>query len=65
MDFHKVFGHLDGIPVMNYEQAKCITRFILDNKCCSILELGFKHGVSTCYMAAALDELKCGNHYNN
>jgi predicted O-methyltransferase YrrM len=61
MKIEKVLSHVDGIPVMNYEQAKTITDFILKNQCRSILELGFKHGVSTCYIAGALDELGEGS----
>ncbi len=44
------------IPYMTVEQAKDMTDFILKNRFRNILELGFEHGVSTCYIAAALDE---------
>jgi predicted O-methyltransferase YrrM len=57
----KVLHHVDGIPVMSYAQAKTITEFILSNQSRSILELGFKHGVSTCYIAGALEELGGGS----
>jgi predicted O-methyltransferase YrrM len=52
-DVKKVVG---DTPHMTLEQANVITEFIADNKLGNILELGFKHGVSTCYMAAALAE---------
>jgi len=34
--------------------------FIISNKCENILELGFENGTSTCYMAAALEEIGKG-----
>lgn len=40
---------------MSLEQGKAITRFIREQGIHDILELGFYHGVSTDYMAAALD----------
>jgi predicted O-methyltransferase YrrM len=53
---------LAGIPHMTLPQATAVTELILDNKFQSILELGFRHGVSTCYMAAALRELGEDGH---
>ncbi len=41
-------------PHMTRMQADQITQFITGNRIRSILELGFKHGVSTSFMAAAL-----------
>ena len=52
---------LTGIPHMTVAQAKVITDIILENHFHSILELGFRHGVSTCYMAGAIDELGHGH----
>ncbi len=43
-------------PHMSFEQAQVITDFIQQNDIVDILELGFASGVSTCYMAAALQE---------
>ena len=48
-------------PYMTFEQAEAITNFITDKHVETILELGFAHGVSTCYMAAALSELGRGS----
>jgi len=45
---------------MSFSQAQTITSIIIENGFENILELGFRHGVSTCYMAAALDELHNG-----
>jgi predicted O-methyltransferase YrrM len=41
-------------PHMDPAQGKQITDFILENGVTDILELGFRHGVSTAYMAAAM-----------
>ena len=43
-----------GTPHMTPEQGERISQFILENGITDILELGFRHGVSTTYMAAAL-----------
>jgi predicted O-methyltransferase YrrM len=41
-------------PHMTAAQGERITSFILENQISDILELGFRHGVSTAYMATAL-----------
>ncbi len=46
---------------MRDHQAQLMTELIHENKSKSILELGFKHGVSSCYIAAALDSLGDGH----
>jgi predicted O-methyltransferase YrrM len=46
---------VDGLPFMKLEQAERITSLMLANGSTDVIELGFFHGVSTCYMAAALD----------
>jgi predicted O-methyltransferase YrrM len=43
-------------PHMTRTQAERMTEFIWENDISDILELGFRHGVSTTYMAAALAE---------
>ena len=45
---------------MDITQAETITNIILENNFNNILELGFAHGVSSSYMAGALDELGSG-----
>lgn len=49
------------IPHMTINQAERITQLVIENNFSSILELGFRHGVSTCYLAAAVDEIGGGN----
>jgi len=46
---------------MSFEQAQKMAQFIRDHNIKDILELGFRYGVSTCYMAATLDELGGGH----
>jgi predicted O-methyltransferase YrrM len=61
MKIDEIKQHVQGIPYMDADRAKVITDIILENRFQSLLELGFRHGVSTCYMAGALDELGSGN----
>jgi predicted O-methyltransferase YrrM len=44
------------LPHMTLERAEVITTLIREHEVRDVLELGFCHGVSTCYMAAALEE---------
>lgn len=60
MDIEVIKRKVDGIPHMDFSQATRIRELIIENKFANILELGFRHGVSTCYMAGALDELGFG-----
>lgn len=57
MKLEQVADHVGELPYMRFKQAKKIQKIITKYDCRSILELGFFHGVSTVYMAAALDEL--------
>lgn len=52
----EVQKRVGNIPHMSFSQAETITDFIQKHKIQSVLELGFRHGVSTCYIAAALDK---------
>ena len=60
MEIKEIKTKVDGIPHMTFAQAKAMTDIVLENKPRHILELGFRHGVSTCYMAGALDEIGQG-----
>jgi predicted O-methyltransferase YrrM len=57
---HKVKQIVGYTPYMRLEQAYRITDFINEKKIKDVLELGFAHGVSTCYLAAALEEVGDG-----
>lgn len=61
MKLEEIKTKVEGIPHMTVQQAHAITDVIMENKFQNILELGFRHGVSTCYMAGALDTLGGGN----
>jgi len=61
MEFEKINEFLEGIKWMDSKQGKKIYNFIIEKKIKNILELGFYKGKSTCYMAAALDELGSGS----
>ena len=47
---------LNDIFGMSLGQAKYLERFITSKKLSNLLELGFAHGVSSCYMATILKE---------
>ncbi len=47
---------LGDLPFMTLQRAEAMTRLIHDNEVRDVLELGFCHGVSTCYIAAALEQ---------
>ncbi|HYG22023.1 MAG TPA: glycosyltransferase family 29 protein [Verrucomicrobiae bacterium] len=54
LENHDVKRLLARTPHMNLEQANRMTSFMTEHRVEKVLELGFAHGVSTCYMAAAL-----------
>ena len=61
MKFKDVLAELEGIPFMEPDRAESLYEFIIKNELCDCLELGFAHGVGSCYVAAALDELGRGS----
>lgn len=60
MDFESVAGALQGVPVMSPEQGKRVYDHLKETGARDVLELGTAHGVSSCYMAAAVEEM--GGH---
>ncbi|NIR32328.1 MAG: class I SAM-dependent methyltransferase [Gammaproteobacteria bacterium] len=60
MKFEATRSLLEGIPYIKPERAKALYDFVLEAKPSTCLELGFAHGASSCYIAAALDELGRG-----
>lgn len=60
MKFDKIKGILKGIPHTPPEDGLILYNLVLENKLQNIIELGFQHGVSTLYMAAAMDEMGSG-----
>lgn len=61
MDFDPVAARLEGVKFMPPRNGRMLYDWILEQRPRAILEIGFAHGVSTCYMAAALDELGRGH----
>lgn len=61
MLFKTIQSHLEGIRFITPEQGKILYDFILEKKPLECLELGFAYGTSSCYIAAALDELGQGH----
>jgi predicted O-methyltransferase YrrM len=57
MDFDTVARALDGLPYTSVAKGKALYDLVLERRPKVILELGFAHGVSTCYFAAAAEEL--------
>lgn len=60
MKFKQIAQYLEGIPYTQKERGKLLYDHIITKKPNRCLELGFAHGVATCYMAAALHELGSG-----
>lgn len=61
MNLLKVKQIVGDLPFMSLEKARIMGDFIYNHNITNILELGFFHGVSTCYMAAALEEIEQGS----
>ena len=61
MKYETIRSHLEGIPFMDPDRAEVLFNFVLQKKPSECLELGFAHGASSCYIAAALEELGRGH----
>jgi predicted O-methyltransferase YrrM len=59
--FEDTHSLLQGIPYIKPERARMLYDFVLEARPHRCLELGFAHGASSCYIAAALDELGDGH----
>jgi predicted O-methyltransferase YrrM len=55
--FEDVDAAVSHTKFMTTKQGQTVYRFIIENRLGRVLELGFAHGKSTCYLAAAVDEL--------
>ncbi|MGI9510294.1 MAG: class I SAM-dependent methyltransferase [Geminicoccaceae bacterium] len=49
-----IHRHVANLPFMRLKQAKELVAFLHREKLTKVLELGFYHGVSSCYFAAAM-----------
>jgi len=61
MKFDEIADILRDIPYTRPKQGKILYDFVCEIGSKDILELGCAHGVSTCYLAAALDECGTGS----
>jgi len=61
MNFERVASMLEGIPHIQPRRGRLLYDFVLANRPAQCLELGFAHGVSSCYIAAALEEVGSGH----
>ncbi len=61
MTFEKIIQYVGSIPHMSPERGKIIYEFVCTTKPQRVLELGFAHGTSSCYIAAALEENNFGS----
>ena len=60
MKFEDIRSIVEDLPSTTPHYGRVLYDFVLQNQLHDILELGFHHGTSTCYLAAALDELGGG-----
>ena len=56
MTFETLADSIGTVPFMPPERGKLIYEFVLSAKPERVLELGFAHGTSSCYIAAAMQE---------
>jgi len=56
MKFEEIKKLIHGVPYVMDDMAYDLYHFILEEKPLECLELGFGHGASSCYVAAALQE---------
>ena len=61
MKFEEVAEHVGDIPYIRPSKGKIIYDFIRKSKRENCLELGFYHGSSSCYIAAAMQENGAGH----
>lgn len=60
MELARVAEVVATTPFMSLRQATVMRELMVTNRLTRVLELGFAHGVSTCYFAAIVDELGGG-----
>ena len=56
MEFKEIAEKLEGIPYLSVEDGKLLYDHVIKSKPKECLELGFAHGVSSCYVAAAIQQ---------
>lgn len=61
MKLSEVSALLAGVPYITTDNARRLYEFVVETRPHECLELGFAHGASSCYIAAAFDELGAGH----
>jgi predicted O-methyltransferase YrrM len=61
VEFEEVRRLTEGIPFILPENAEALYHLVLEERLAECLELGFAHGVGSCFIAAAIDELGSGH----
>ena len=61
MEIEKTNGVIKDVFGMNLSQAKILDEFIKTNNLTNILELGFAHGKSSCFLASTLKDMGKGH----
>ena len=61
LNIHEVKSSLGDTFGMTIEQAEILDKFLKEHELTNILELGFAHGVSSCYFAAIIDDMGKGH----
>ncbi len=56
MKFKEIAKQLEGIPYLSVDDGKLLYDHVIKARPNECLELGFAHGVSSCYIAAALQQ---------
>jgi predicted O-methyltransferase YrrM len=56
MEFDKIVEGVQGLRWLTADQGRILYNLVMDEQIQDILELGFCHGVSTAYLAGALDQ---------
>ncbi|MGH3466835.1 MAG: class I SAM-dependent methyltransferase [Thermocrispum sp.] len=62
MKFDDVDAVVAGTRFMTSDQGRTVYEFIVENKLGRVLELGFAYGKSSCYFAAAAEEVGGDSH---
>jgi predicted O-methyltransferase YrrM len=61
MKFKEIKKLVAGVPYIMDDMAYDLYHFVLEQQPREVLELGFGHGASSCYIAAALEEIGTGH----
>lgn len=57
MQFYRVQEAVGNLPYISRPKAKILYDFIIKHNVRQVLEIGFAHGVASCFIAAALQEI--------